>query len=103
MQASAVQMPGDDGPFAPVMLRSTKLLAGMTTPGTVHDAPGGPGATEQVSAVFAMLPGVPKRNVTVTVCACCEKTFSCVAVHPAGTHVRTDASSVRPPAELLTE
>ena len=103
LQARAIQIPGDEGPFAPVTLRSTKPPAGTTTPETVHAAPGGPGATEQVSAVFTMLPGLPDRNVTVIVCACCEKTFSCVAVHPDGTQVRTDANSAVFPVELFTE
>ncbi len=49
--------------------------------------------TEQLSAVFAIDPGVPTRSVTVIVADCCEYTLSCVAVHPSGTHASTLAPS----------
>jgi hypothetical protein len=62
-----------------------------------------PGATEQLSVVFAILPGVPVRNVTVTVLVRCERTFSVVAVHPAGTHVSTESVSLAAPFELFTD
>jgi hypothetical protein len=53
--------------------------------------------------VFAILPGVPVRRVTVTVFVCREKTLSAVAVHPAGTHVSTESASVPAPFALFTD
>jgi hypothetical protein len=57
----------------------------------------------QAIVVFAMLPGVPCRSVTVTVLACCENTLNCVAVQPFGTHVSTDPVSLALPVVLFTE
>jgi hypothetical protein len=86
LQASAVQTPAAVL-FAPLMIRSTKLPAEtVTLPVAVHDEFV---VAEQESVVFAMLPGVPSRSVTVIVPPCSEKTFRVVAVQPAGTHVRT--------------
>ena len=69
MQVSAVHTPAGVL-LAPLMLKSTKLPAEtVTLPVSVHDEFV---VAEQKSAVSAMLPGVPARNVTVIVCPCCE-------------------------------
>jgi hypothetical protein len=62
-----------------------------------------PDETAQLSPVFAILPGVPARSVTVTVFDCCENASSSVAVHPAGTHDSTEAVSVALEFGLFTE
>jgi hypothetical protein len=51
--------------------------------------------SEHTSAVSVSVPGEdPARNVTFSVVDdCCEYTFSCVAVHPSGTHATTAADS----------
>jgi hypothetical protein len=72
----------------------------VTFPVAVHAAPD---ATEQASVVFAILPGVPSRSVTLIVFDCREKTFICVAEHPAGTHVNTASDSLAAEFALFTE
>jgi hypothetical protein len=63
-----------------------------------------PDATdEHTKAVSAILFGVPCRSVTVIVLDCREKTLSCVAEQPAGTHVNTESVSVAAELELFTE
>jgi molybdopterin-biosynthesis enzyme MoeA-like protein len=88
-------------PLAPVTVKSTKFPAGTTTlPVSVQDPPG---ATEHTSDVFAILPGVPCRSITFTVFVWRENTLNCVAVQPAGTHVKTESVSVPESIELFTE
>ena len=100
LQASAVHTP-DAAPFAPVMLKSTKLPAAIVTlPASVHATPVD---AEQASAVSDMFPGAPVRSVTVIGFGCCENTCSEVAVHPLGIHVIAGAASVALELELFTE
>src|ERR1017187_3725758 len=100
LQVSAVHTPAAV-PVAPLMLRSTKLPAGTgTLPNAVQ---GAPGDTVQVSAVSAILPGAPTRSVTVIVFVCWEKTFSAVAVHPAGTQVNADAGCCTVPISVALD
>jgi hypothetical protein len=63
-----------------------------------------PGVTEHASGVFAILPGVPSRSVTVIVFAVSrENTLNCVAEQPAGTQVKTESASVAAEFALFTE
>jgi hypothetical protein len=62
-----------------------------------------PGFGEQASAVSAIFPGVPCRNVTVIVFDCRENTLNCVAEQPEGTHVNTESSSLAEELALFTE
>jgi hypothetical protein len=63
-----------------------------------------PGATEHVNDVFAMLPGVPCRRITLTVFTVSrENTLNCVAEQPVGTHVKTESVSVAAEFALFTE
>jgi hypothetical protein len=50
-----------------------------------------------------MLPGVPCRNITLIVFDWRENTLNCEAVHPAGTHVRTESVSLAAEFALLAE
>jgi hypothetical protein len=101
LQASAIHTPVGLL-LAPDTLKSTKSPAATVTfPDTVHEAPG---LTEHTSDVFAMLPGVPSRSVTVSVFAASrENTLNCVAEQPAGTHVNTGSVSVAAEFALFTE
>jgi len=64
LHINAIQTPAAV-PLAPDTLKSTKFPgATVTFPDAVH---ADPDATEQASVVFAMLPGVPCRSVTVIV------------------------------------
>jgi hypothetical protein len=63
-----------------------------------------PGPTEHASDVFAILPGVPSRSVTLSVFAVSrENTLNCVAEQPAGTQVKTESASVAAEFALFTE
>jgi hypothetical protein len=60
-------------------------------------------ATEEHTSVEGTIePGAPVRNVTVIVPVCSEYTFSCVAVQPNGTQVRTSVVAVVPVSVALT-
>jgi hypothetical protein len=100
LQASTVHTPSAVPP-APLTLKSTKFPAATATlPVTVHEESV---ATVQAIVVFAILPGVPCRSVTVTVLDCCENTLNCVTVQPFGTHVNTNPVSVALSFPLFTE
>ena len=75
---------------APLILRSTKLPAEtVMLPDAEQELP--VVTEEQTSVVSAMLEGDgPTRSVTVIDCPAREKTFSAVAVHPAGTQVSAE-------------
>jgi hypothetical protein len=61
-------------------------------------------AGEHTSAVSLSDVGdAPARSVTFTDPLCCEYTFSCVAVHPSGTHDTTAAVSVAAAFGVVTE
>jgi len=78
-------------PDAALTSRSIKSPAGIGTAPLTVQLPFVAG--EQLSAVFAIDPGVPNRNVTVITPDCCEYTSSSVAVHPSGTHAITAPSA----------
>jgi hypothetical protein len=100
LQVSAIHI-DEAVPLAPVTVKSTKFPAATATfPFSVQDPPG---ATVQTSEVFAILPGVPCRSVTVIVFDCREKTLNCVAEQPAGTHVSTESVSLAAELALFTE
>jgi hypothetical protein len=100
LHASAIQTPAAV-PLAPLTLKSTKFPAAtLTFPDTVHPTPG---AAEQTSGVSAILPGVPWRSVTLIVFDWRENTLNSEAVHPAGTHVRTESASLAAEFALLAE
>jgi hypothetical protein len=64
LHIKAIQTPAAV-PLDPDTLKSTKFPGDTVTfPDAVH---ADPDATEQASVVFAMLPGVPCRSVTVIV------------------------------------
>jgi hypothetical protein len=100
LHVSAIHTPATV-PLAPDTLKSTKFPAATVTfPVTVHAEPG---ATEHTSAVSDMLPGVPRRSVTLIVFDWREKTLSCVAAQPAGTQVNTESASLAAAFALFTE
>jgi hypothetical protein len=73
--------------------KSIKLPAAIVTEPVAEQLPFVAG--EQTSAVSVNDPAAPDRNVTLIDPDCCEYTSSFVAVHPVGTHVSTDAVSVK--------